>query len=70
MKIDDLVKISKTLIAHHPNVGVSIVLNRHWIENTLFIELDNFHTVIWLSEFKSIRGFYRAVIKGLNYARK
>ena len=64
MDIQTLVKISETLIKHYPNIGISLVLNRSWIEgkNTLYIEFTAGNP-IWLSDYESIKAYYRAFIQ-------
>ena len=64
MDIQTLVKISETLLKHYPNSGISLVLNRSWIngKNTIYIEFKDGNP-IWLSDYESIKAFYRAVIQ-------
>jgi hypothetical protein len=64
MDIQTLVKISETLIKHYPNIGISLILNRSWIDgkNNLYIEFKAGNP-IWLIDFDSVTAFYRAVIK-------
>ena len=64
MDIQTLVKISETLLKHYPNIGISLVLNRSWIDgkNTLYIEFAAGNP-IWLNDFDSVTAFYRAIIQ-------
>ena len=64
MDIQTLVKISETLVKHYPNIGISLVLNRSWIDgkNTLCVEFV-YGFPIWLSNYESIKAYYRAIIQ-------
>ena len=69
MDIQTLVKISETLVKHYPNSEVTIARNRNWVESwvgtrdTVYITIDGGIDAIFIHDFKSIKAFYRAVIK-------
>ena len=69
MDIQTLVKISDTLVKHYPNSEVTIIRNRDWVDNwvnsrdSMYISVNKGTDSIFIHEFKSIKAFYRAVIK-------
>lgn len=69
MDIQTLVKISETLIKHYPNSEVTIIRNRDWVDNwvnsrdSMYISVNKGTDSIFIHNFKSIKAFYRAVIK-------
>ena len=67
MDIQTLSKISETLVKHYPNNAVTIVINRSWIDkkNTLYTEFAA-ENPIWLSDYESIKAYYRAIIQEVN----
>ena len=69
MDIQTLAKISETLVKHYPNNKVTIIRNRNWVDNwvnsrdTMYITVNGDADAIFVHDFKSIKAFYRAVIK-------
>lgn len=69
MDIQTLAKISEKLVKHYPNSEVTIVINRKWVESwvgsrdTMYISVNKGIDPIFMHDFKSIKAFYRAVIK-------
>ena len=69
MDIQTLIKISETLVKHYPNNGVTIIRNRNWVESwvgirdTMYISVNGDIDTIFIHDFKSIKAFYRAIIK-------
>ena len=69
MDIQTLAKISETLVKHYPNSEVTIARNRNWVESwvgtrdTVYITIDGGIDAIFIHDFKSIKAYYRAIIK-------